>query len=127
MDRKKEKRKHKRIKKYFIVELKVKPHSKEKAVSRGWETVTAENLGANGTLFYYHRKLEPGTLIDLKIYFVRFKTAINCLGKVVRVEESPSGAIFRTAVKFTKINKKHSDMINTVAENPEEEETEDDE
>ena len=115
MNKNREKRKYKRIKRHFIAEIKIRPHYKRNRPSVKWETVTTEDLAARGALFYYHKKLEVGTLLDLKIYFMSFGTTINCTGKVVRVEKPPGSIIFRIGVHFAKISGKDRETVNKAA------------
>lgn len=112
-----ERRKYARMERPFVVNLSVRPHDKPRKKNIEWETVTAKNLSAGGALFYYHKELEVGQLIELQIYFVTFKTIIKCVGKVIRVQKPPSSIIYRVAVSFIEIGDKEKNMIAKYAEN----------
>lgn len=110
----KERREYKRIKKHFIAKFRVE--HKGEPTSGSWEMVTVENLGAGGVLFNYDKKIEVGSLLDLKINFPGLKDPIECEGKVVRIEEMPHPCLFRIATVFIKLDEGQRGIINKVAE-----------
>jgi len=113
MNKGKEKRKYKRIKKPFMVRFQIKPHGSGDAE---WNMVAVLNLGAGGVLFYYNKEVGLDSLLDIRIDFSTVKTPVNCVGRVIRVEELGYSQIFLTALVFTDIADKDRDMINRIAE-----------
>jgi len=109
-----EKRKYKRIKNQFIVRFRIKPEDKQ--ILSGWDMVSVDNLGAGGILFYYNQKINPGSLLDIKINFPTISEPVNCEGKVLRVEEPKNSRMLRIAAAFTEIEKSSQDEINRSAE-----------
>ncbi len=114
MDTSTEKRKHKRIRQNFII--KVKPRScNEEASPSPWESVNAQDIGGGGILFYYHRNLPLGTFLDFEICFIPYKSKINCIGRIIRVDKPPASVITRIAAQFTEINEKDRKIIDKAA------------
>lgn len=111
-----ERRKYKRVKKPFIVGFQVRPHSPGLDDFSGWDMVATLDLGAGGILFYYDRKLEVGSYLDLRINFSVARPPIKCVGKVIRIEEPHCGYMFLVAVVFTEIDEKDQLALNDVVE-----------
>ena len=99
-----ERREHKRIYKNYIVRFQIRPNDKQEKVFVGWDMVTAVNLGAGGILLNYDRKIEPGSLLDLKINFPGTPDPIECTGRVRRVEKSKRSSKTRIATEFVDID-----------------------
>jgi c-di-GMP-binding flagellar brake protein YcgR len=120
MSKESERRKHKRIKRHFIVKLHIrseaKPKEEENNMLEDWEMVTLQDMSAGGALFNYNKKLEENTLVDLKIEFPATKDTVNCVGKVLRVFEAPMKPLYRVAVEFVEISEKDRNMVNRLAE-----------
>ena len=111
-----ERRKCKRISGHFIVESPKRTHRVRRIIPGGWNVVIASNLSASGALFDYNRIIEIGELIDMRVYFPAYKTPINCIGKVIRIEGPDSAPVRSVAVTFVKIDKNEKKMIDKVAE-----------
>ena len=110
------KRKYKRIDRPFMVKFRIRPDEVIEKGSSDWDIVAVGDLGSGGVLFNYNKNLGIGVLIDLKIGFSVTKPPINCVGKIIRIEELPSLSMFRVATKFTEIGEQEKEMINTTVE-----------
>ncbi len=111
-----EKRKYERIEKPFKVSFRIIPLVAKREVSANWDTVTIHDFGAGGVYFPYDEDLEIGELLDLKIGYPIITPIIHCVGKVIRVEESPSSSPFRIAIEFTAINSEEKEMMKNAIE-----------
>ena len=128
-----EKRKYKRIelggKKYkeivtpYIARFRNKQWDFENSLPLEWTIVAVKNLSAGGIMFdyykkcrYYDKELEFGTLLELKIDFIKSKPSISCIGRVVRIEDAHANAMFRIATEFAEINNLDREIINATVE-----------
>lgn len=111
-----ERRKFKRIRKPFIVQFHIRPHVTDKRSSKNWDMVAVLDLGAGGALFYYNKKIEVDSTLDMKVNVSLYKDPVVCTGKVIRVIELGYSYMFLVAVVFSDIDKKESEMINRIAE-----------
>ena len=112
-----ERRKYKRIKVHFIAKFRIKPRkSGDMPSGGGWVMVTLENLSAGGILFNYDKKIKVGTVVSLSITFPTLATPINCLGKIIRIEELAYSSVFHIAAIFIKIDKREKEVIRKAAE-----------
>jgi hypothetical protein len=113
-----EKREYKRIEKSIRALFRVKQYKGQEMSAFYWEMVSVKNVSAGGLLFYYNRNLGFDSLLDLKIDLSHTTPTINCVGKVVRVEEPQPHSLFRIAASFTELSKEEKELINkTVEEN----------
>ena len=110
------KRKYKRIDRPFMVKFRIRPDEVIEKGSSDWDIVAVGDLGSGGVLFNYNKNLGIGALIDLKIDVSKPTPTINCVGKIIRIEELPSPSMFRVATKFTEIGEQEKEMINTTVE-----------
>jgi hypothetical protein len=108
-----ERRKYKRREKLYMAGVRVKQEEGNETLSTGWDSVTLHNLSAGGTFFIYKKDLGIGTLLDLKIDDTESMFTINCVGKVTRIEQFKSTAMFCTAIEFIDIGELEKSMINT--------------
>ncbi len=112
-----ERRKHKRIDRPFMVKFRIRQDEVLEKDSFDWDIVAVGDLGSGGVLFNYNKSLGIGTLIDLKIGFSVTKPPINCVGKIIRIEELQYHSMFRVATKFTEIGEHEKELINkTIAD-----------
>ncbi len=123
-----ERRKYKRIelgkKKYkeilapYIARFRVKQYCSREMSPLDWNIVAVKNLSAGGIKFnYYKMNLGFGTLIDLKIDFIKSIPTINCIGRIIRIEkETQYNSMFRIATEFTEIDDKDRKIINITVE-----------
>ncbi len=110
-------RKYKRTgKPYYMVRLRIKHHEGLKTASAGWDRVVLEDLSVGGALFSYNKHLEIGTLLDLEIDVSAFTPAINCVGKVTRIERSQLYSTIHVAIEFEDIDEQTKELINKIAE-----------
>ncbi|MDR4496491.1 MAG: PilZ domain-containing protein [Candidatus Scalindua sp.] len=110
-----EKREFKRIEKPFMARFRVKQYKGLEMSSFYWDMVSVKNVSAGGMLFYYNRNLGFESLLELKINISHTTPTINCLGKVIRIEEPEPHSLFRIATSFTDIGKKEKEIINKTA------------
>ncbi len=111
------KRKDKKIVPPYITRSRVKQYEGQEISSPDWDIVAVKNLSAGGIIFNsYNENLEIGTLLDLKIDFIKSIPTINCIGRVIRIEESRLNSMFRIATEFTEIDELKREMINTTVE-----------
>ncbi len=111
-----ERRKYKRIDRHFMVKLRIRPDEVLEKGSSNWDIVAMGDLGSGGMLFNYNENLGIGALIDLKIGFSVTKPPINCVGKIIRIEELRYPSMFRVATKFTEIGEQEKELINKTIE-----------
>ncbi len=78
--------------------------------------VAMKDLGAGGMLFIYNKNLGIDSLLDLKIDESKATLTINCVGKIMRIDEPISPSIFGIATEFTEINEQAKELINTTVE-----------
>jgi hypothetical protein len=118
------KREYERIEKPYMGRLRIKQYEGLEISSAEWDMVALRDLSAGGALFYYGRYLGLSSLLDLKIDVSIATPTINCVGRVIRIEQTQPYSIFRIATEFTKIEEQEKEMINrTVADNLSEYET----
>ncbi|MFQ5963666.1 MAG: PilZ domain-containing protein [Candidatus Scalinduaceae bacterium] len=111
-----EKRKHKRIKKPYIVKFRLRPNGTKETVFNDWDVVGVKDLGAGGMLLNCNNKLRIGSLLDLKIGLSTSIPLINCVGIVIRIKKQIHSSIFNIAIAFMEIGRQEKEMINKTAE-----------
>ena len=99
-----EKRKYKRIEKPYIIGFRIKPDENRDVVSRDWDMVAVNNLGAGGISFNSNRNMKTGATLDLKIGFSISMPPIECRGVVTRVKKHPNTSTFCIASALTEID-----------------------
>ena len=118
-------RKYKRMETPYMARFRVKQYEDQEMSFPDWDIVAVENLSAGGMLFNYSKNLERDLLLDFKIDISKSIPTINCIGKIIRIEEfqylltqdvQPLNSMFRIATEFTEIDKQERDMINITAE-----------
>ncbi len=114
------KRKYKKIVPPYITRFRVKQYEGQEISSPDWDIVSVKNLSAGGMVYDYNKdynkNLELDSLLDLKIDFFKSIPVINCFGRVVRIEEPMPNSMSRIVTKFTEIDEKEKEMINTTVE-----------
>ncbi len=120
----KEKRKYERMEpktSKCFARFRVKQYEDKEMSSPDWDTVAVKNLSVGGMLFHYHKNLEIDSLMDLTIDISEYIPTINCVGRVIRIEEfqslsthdvQPLTPICRIATEFTEIGKQERETIN---------------
>ncbi len=120
-----EKKKHKKIVTPYVARLQVKQYEGQEMFSPDWSIVAVKNLSAGGMLFSYYENLGFGSLLDLRIEISKSIPAINCTGRVIRIEEAEPvslqdgqslNSMFRIATKFTEIDEQEKEILNTLIE-----------
>ena len=84
-------------------------------VTKDWDMVAVNNLGAEGLFFHTRRSLEIGTTLDLKIGFSTSIPRIKCVGRVVRAKRHLGTSIFGFAIEFTEIAGNIKEILNKTA------------
>jgi hypothetical protein len=107
------KRKYKRIEKPYMARLRIKQYEGLEISSAEWDMVALKDLSAGGALFYYSKYLGLSSLLDLKIDVSTATPTINCVGKVIRIEQTQPHSILRIATEFTGIDEQEKEIINT--------------
>ncbi len=112
-----EKWKYKEIVSPCITRIRVTQCDGQETSPSEWSIVAVKNLSAGGIMFnYYKMDLEFGSLLELKLDFIKSKPTISCIGRVVRIEDAHTNSMFRIATEFTEINDLDREIINTTVE-----------
>ncbi len=112
-----EKWKYKEIVSPCITRFRVTQCDDRETSSLEWNIVAVKNLSAGGIMFnYYKMDLGFGSLLELKLDFIKSKPTISCIGRVVRIEDAHTNCMFRIATEFTEINDLDREIINTTVE-----------
>ncbi len=111
-----EKRKYKRIEKPFMAGFRARQYEGHETVSTKWNKVAVKDLSAGGMLFIYNKNLGIDSLLDIEIEISKYTPTINCVGKIIRIDEPIPISIFGIATEFTEIAEKEKEMINTTVE-----------
>ncbi len=112
-----EKRKYRELSTPCIARFRVRHCEGQEVALLDWNMVAVKNLSADGIAFnYYKLKLGFGSLLELKIDFIRSRPAISCGARVVRIEEAPTNSMFRITTEFTEINATDRETINSTVE-----------
>ena len=113
----KEKRKYKRTgKPYHTVRFRTKHHERLQTSSARWDWVVLEDLSAGGALYSYNKHSEIGTLLDLIIDVSASTPAVNCVGRVARIEQSQLHSTLHFAIEFEGIDEQEKKLISKIAE-----------
>ena len=105
------------IEKHFMARFRVKQYESLDLSLTNWDTVDAKNLSAGGMLFNYNKNQNIDSLLDLEIDISESRPPINCIGKIIRVEELQPHSIYHITTEFTEIDKQEKEMINTTVRN----------
>ncbi len=112
-----EKWKYKEIVSPCITRFRATQYDGQETYSLEWNIVAVKNLSAGGIMFnYYKMDLGFGSLLELKLDFIKSKPTISCIGRVVRIEDAHTNSMFRIATEFTEINDLDREIINTTVE-----------
>ena len=85
--------------------------------SDDWDSVNLLNISAGGIFFYSKKDLGIGTLLNLKIDLPKSTSTINCVGKVIQIEQFMTISVFTHAIEFIDIGEQEKEMINTLLKN----------
>jgi c-di-GMP-binding flagellar brake protein YcgR len=107
-------RKYKRIEKPYRARF--RKIIAKRIISDEWDMVTVKNLSAGGMLFNYKRNLGIDTRLDLKINISKSIPLINCIGRIIRIDEHMNSSEFGIAMEFTEIDEQEKETINTTVE-----------
>ncbi|MGD2279019.1 MAG: PilZ domain-containing protein [Candidatus Omnitrophota bacterium] len=108
-----EKRKYRRMRKPAIVRFQEKIHEMPAPEPDKWNMGAVLNIGAGGVLFYHAGKVDIDSVLHLKICMHNPESTIDCIGKVIRVEEIPHMHLI--AVVFSEIGEKERNMLKDMA------------
>ncbi len=116
-----ERRKYKRKVKSYRARFKIRSDEAQGMWSYDWDSVFLMNIflmniSAGGVAFFCNKDLGIGTLLDLKIDVSKSTPTINCVGKIIRIEQPQPNSMFRIAAEFTEIDEQKKAMINTTVE-----------
>jgi len=85
--------------------------------SDDWDSANLLNISAGGIFFYSKKELGIGTFLDLKIDLPKSTSTINCVGKVIQIEQVKTISVFTNAIEFIDIGEQEKEMINTLLKN----------
>ncbi len=85
--------------------------------SSDWDSDNLLNISAGGIFFYSKKELGIDTLLDLKIDLPKSTSTINCVGKVIQIEQFKTNSVFANAIEFIDIGEQEKEMINTLLKN----------
>ncbi len=111
-----ERRKYRRIERRYITRFRIKPDKIQKIAPSNWDLIAVKNLSAGGILFAYTTNLGINSNLDLKIDISESIPPINCVGKIIRVEEPQPHSMCLIATEFTEIEDQEKEMISTTIE-----------
>ena len=111
-----ERRKYERREKPVMVRFRTIPLVAKKMVSTDWDMVPVKNLSAGGMLFDYNKNLELDSLLDFKIDISKYTPTINCVGKIIRIEELQPNSRLRIEIEFVGIGEQEKELINKMTE-----------
>ncbi len=78
--------------------------------------VAMKDLGAGGMLFIYNKNLGIDSLLDLKIDESKATLTINCVGKIIRIEELQPNSRLRIEIEFIGIGEQEKELISKSVE-----------
>ena len=111
-----EKRKYRRIEKPFMARFRTKQHEGSEMSLTEWDMVPVRDISSGGLTFNYTKNLGFDSLLDFKIDISTFTPTINCVGRIIRVEEPQPHSMCRITAEFTEIDKQEKEMFNTALE-----------
>ncbi len=94
-----EKRKFKRIEKFFVVVTKLADDT-----SPDWTIVNLENISEGGILFNHTEPFAKGTRLSIQIKVLPNRPPVQCVGTVVRAQKLGELNLYESAVQFTEVN-----------------------
>ena len=101
-----ERRKFKRIERFFVVSVKVAGDE-----AADWVLVNLENISEGGILFNHTEPFRAGTSLGIKIKILPDKPSFECAGKVIRGQKLGDLRLYESAVQFTKVSSEHRALI----------------
>jgi len=112
-----DKRKYIEISTPCIARFRVKQYEGQEMSSSEWNIVAVKDLSAGGIMFnYYKMNLGFGSVLELKIDFIKSKPSINCIGRVINIDDAHVNSMFHISTEFLEINEQDRDLINTSVE-----------
>ncbi len=115
-----EKRKYKRIEKPYKAIFQIRQYKGHEMFSTSWDMVALKDISAGGASFNYNvnynDNLEIDSFLNLIIDLPAFTLPINCVGKIIRIEQPQPNSRFRIATEFTEISEQEKEMIYTTIE-----------
>ncbi len=111
-----ERRKYRRIEKPYMARFRIKQYEGLEMSSTTWYKVPLRDISAGGLAFNYTKNLGLNSLLDLKIDISTSAPTINCVGKIIRVEDPQPHSMCRIATEFTEIEDQEKEMISTTIE-----------
>ena len=106
-----EKRKFKRVKKFFVVSAKLSDDDPS-----DWTIVNLDNISEGGILFNHTEAFKNGELLNIKIKILPDKRPFQCLGKVILGQKLGDLRLYESAVQFTEVNSEDRALIHEALE-----------
>ncbi|MDD4957316.1 MAG: PilZ domain-containing protein [Candidatus Omnitrophica bacterium] len=111
-----ERRKYKRVQGPFHVDFKsLTPEGQANAFC-GTDIIGAHDVGAGGIRFKSKNPVNPGALVYLQISFPLFTSPVNCIGRVLRVDQLSYSKWYFVAAVFTEITTEEREKLDTAIE-----------
>lgn len=107
-----ERRKHKRLQKPFMVKFSISQNTPKTE----WHNIAVLDIGAGGSLFYYNRKLDIDSSLQVKIECTLAHKTIFCTGHVVRLDEIVPGNLYLSAIVFSGMSQEDSILLDEIVE-----------
>ncbi len=80
------------------------------------DIVDLNDISVGGVSFSYNENLGIDSFLGLKIYMSASTRPLNCIGKIIRIEQPQPNSKFRIATEFTGIDEQEKEMINKLTE-----------
>ncbi len=111
-----EKREYERIEGPYVVRFQIINFKSVYIFPANWDMVALKDISIGGTSFNYNDNLGIDSFLNLKIDLPASALRINCVGKIIRIEQPQPNSMFRIAAEFTEIGEQEKEMINTTVE-----------
>ena len=92
----KEKRRFKRVERFFVVSVKAANDD-----APDWTLVDLENISEGGILFNHSGPFETGRVLKVRVKILPDKGPVECAGKVTREQKLGELDLYESAVQFT--------------------------
>ncbi len=111
-----EKREYERIEGPYVVRFQIINFKSVYIFPANWDMVALKDISVSGASFNYNDNLGIDSFLNLKIDLPASALHINCVGKIIRIEQPQPNSMFRIAAEFTEIGEQEKEMISTTVE-----------
>ncbi|GJQ58192.1 MAG: hypothetical protein D8M57_03120 [Candidatus Scalindua sp. AMX11] len=81
-----------------------------------WDIVSVKNLSAGGMVFIFDKSLGIDSMLNIRFKISQSQPTINCVGRIVRIEERQHLSGYCTAIAFTEVSAQTKSEINRTIE-----------